>query len=318
MATADTSTPNTFTEVQTFDATSNRFNGSNVRIYRDYKPGDVGTRVPYGLWVQSDITAVLPGSDGITVGGDTAIVHTANTAAGSYVHDGGDNYRTNSIYQGLRSNANKSASGSQHCFTASGALTTEINEGYAELGMFQGLIRNNGHSNGLLSGCEVYVTDSNEAGTPTATRMTGLFAQVTKNASTNRFSYGAVINSAGSQYADAGVVIKGNWSNGISMGEGAYQNSAILLAQSHRITWSTTGAGSTSLTTNVNGMVQIRAGNGASSGFQVRHADDSVKFQVASYAADPIYLMFGGTLKQVLQGATNSGGGGYRMLIVAN
>ena len=64
-----------------------------------------------------------------------------------------------SIHWGVQSSTRKYKSGSAQCFTAVGGLYDEGNDGYNELGLFQGEATNLGSTHGTISGVEVLCKD---------------------------------------------------------------------------------------------------------------------------------------------------------------
>ena len=86
-----------------------------------------------------------------------------------------------SIWQGLFSFMNKTGDGSAHSFTSIGQLGVYGPGAYNELGLFQGEGTNLGSALGTMSGVEVLLKDSPDAGATTfSTKMQGIVGRIAK------------------------------------------------------------------------------------------------------------------------------------------
>lgn len=85
------------------------------------------------------------------------------------------------VFAGMFVTMTKSGDASGHCHTASGELGAIGAGGYNELGGFQGEFTNTGSTKGTISGVEVVVKDSPDAGvTKFDTRQTGVGSRIVK------------------------------------------------------------------------------------------------------------------------------------------
>lgn len=158
----------------------------------------------------------------------------------------------------------------------------------------------------------VHVSDATSAtGPSTGNNFTGYWAQADGDGvfSTAAFYASRSARSSGWNYVFYSTAICRNWmiyvSNPSAGGQGIYTE--------------TSGAAVTALEATTEGY-NTTSGNGPN-GLSVKSQNSGVvqsNFVVTSNADNPINVRVGGSLKQVTQGAADSGGAGFRLLRVAN
>lgn len=228
------------------------------------------------------------------------------------------------IWQGLFGFARKTGDGSGHNFTAIGELGATGPGGYNELGMFQGEATNTGSALGTISGVEMLIKDSPDSGTTTfSTKMQAVVGRIAKYNPTVRKSHNFFASSEGSQPPDAvlGVNPSGlaSWQRGFDFQGATFTTGQFGLAPNNTfLAWLRAG-GSASPVIGVNNSDAVFLAATNSTGVvNITDSAFATRLQVDNNATDAVLIWVGGVLKRVTEGASDSGGTGFRMLRVAN
>jgi hypothetical protein len=227
------------------------------------------------------------------------------------------------IWQGQFNYMRKTGDGSAHMYTAIGELGVYGPGGYSELGMYQGEMTNTGSALGTMSGVEMLLKDSPDGGTTTfSTKMQGVVSRIAKYNPTIRKSHSFYASCEGALPLTA--IIGGNpgglaaWERGFDFQGLNFTTGQFGLAPNNTfLGWLTAAGGSSSVlgvnaTNNVFLAATVPSGsvNITNSGFASRLTVDDQSDAVAIYV--------GGALRRVGVGAVDSGGSGFRQLIVLN
>lgn len=263
--------------------------------------------------------------------------------------------------QGWRAYVDKQNDGSAHCFTAAGVLGANGVDnakvganGYNELGGFQALLQNTGSSNGYISGVEVHVKDSADAGVNDyPTRMTGVASALAKYNASGLPAYNFhAVNEGAAGSLDLDSILfadhrnNGAWKRGIDLyDDGTWDFSTLIAMQikvGNKIRW-TNGTNHSAVYTNTNSKIVLDAAGGqvfvVDGGLLATPAiakDDDPNTGLLWNAADDFQIVSGGVariralnnnlqlalgagaLKTVTEGAADSGGAGFKLLRVPN
>jgi len=227
------------------------------------------------------------------------------------------------IWQGLYSFMEKTGDGSAHSFTAIGELGAYGAGGYNELGLCQGEGTNKGSALGTMSGVEMLLKDSPDAGVNTySTKMQAIVGRIAKYNPTVRKSYHFYGSSEGTQYTNGiiGVNPSGNkFQRGFDF-EGADFNSGQfgLAPNNTFLGWlNSTGSAKSILGLNSSNNTYLAFQSTSNKGVLSDHSFNSV-LEWDDNANDGVLIFVGGSVKRIGQGAIDSGGVGFRQLIVAN
>lgn len=130
------------------------------------------------------------------------------TATGNGVVNSGTE-TSSTIWQGLYAYMSKTGDGSAHCVTGIGQLGAVGVGGYNELGGFQAELTNVGSVLGTISGVEMLIKDSPDAGSTTySTKMQAIVGRIAKYNPTTRKSYNFYASSEGTRAPNA--ILGGN------------------------------------------------------------------------------------------------------------
>ena len=120
-----------------------------------------------------------------------------NNSGNGVVNSGAESSST--IWTGLYAYCGKSGDGSAHSFTCTGELKAFGAGGYNELGGFEGTLTNIGSNLGTMSGVEMLLQDSPNAGTTSFnTKMQAIVGRIAQFNGTTRKSYNFYASSEGS------------------------------------------------------------------------------------------------------------------------
>jgi hypothetical protein len=234
-------------------------------------------------------------------------------------------YFSDSIWMGLTAVAKKYNNGSGHCFTGIGELHAPNAAGYNELGGIQGTLTNMGSTNGNMSGFEWILKDSPDNGTNSyPTFMKPVISRAAQfNAGSTTRSFFA--SSEGSQNLANVLSLNpqstAKWVMGIDFTELANPFStgvAVALPNNSNISWTQSG-----------GLLVPVLGVGSIDQTYLRCAANNSVIQLQTFAGesglevdnnstDRVFVFVGGSLKRLLVGAADSGGTGFKQLVVAN
>jgi hypothetical protein len=291
--------------------------GWRFEVIKDSSPLNYAADTRAAMIVQQRDTQTLAAQQ--TVPG--AVFQFASTANG-VVNSGSE--LSESIWWGMLSTMTKTGDGSGHSFTATGQLGAVGVGGYNELGGFQGELTNTGSTKGTMSGVEMLLKDSPDAGvTSYDTKMFGVIGRIAKYNASSRLAIAFYGSNEGTQALDALLstnrtvsVTNNKWKVGINL-QGATFTTGYSLSQPNNVNIGWEDAGGTLrpiIGVNNSNITYIRPGsNAAYTSMQNFSGSEMVRVDSSS-----VWLYVGGTLKQVGEGAANSGGAGYKTLIVVN
>ncbi len=146
-------------------------------------------------------------------------------------------YYSESIWEGLLATMKKSGDGSGHAVTFIGELGNVGAGGYNELGGYQGTLTNISSTNGTMSGVEVLLKDSPDAGaTSFDTQMSAVIGRVAKySAGRVRRTQAFFASSEGTVTPDAVLAINGTptapngWRMGLDLSGGSFETGVAML-----------------------------------------------------------------------------------------
>jgi hypothetical protein len=227
------------------------------------------------------------------------------------------------IWQGLFSYMQKTGDGSAHTFTGIGELGAVGTGGYNELGLYQGELTNTGSALGTMSGVEMLLKDSPDAGVNTySTKMQAVVGRIAKYNPTTRKSYHFYASSEGTQNTNAilGLNPNGNkFQRGFDFEGANFSSGQFGLAPNNTfLAWLTAGGTAKpiigiSATDNT-----IIAPAGAGNKVSITNSALQSRLEVDSGPSDAVLVFVGGALKRVGQGLVDSAGAGFRLLNVPN
>jgi hypothetical protein len=245
------------------------------------------------------------------------------TSSGNGVVNAGTEL-SQSIWLGLQLSQTKTGDGSGHCATAIGELGSYGPGLYNELGMFQGTATNVGSQLGTMSGAEMLLRDSPDAGTTTySTRMDPFVARIGKYNATTRRSHGLLASSEGTLPPDTivGATTGGaGWKRAMDLsGVNITTGQVILSPNNTFLAWLMAGTGTA---------VPIFGVSAANNGFAAMPTNTTsfiisttsfaTRLEVDNNATNAVLIWVNGALKRVEVGAPDSDGVGFRSLRVAN
>lgn len=228
------------------------------------------------------------------------------------------------IWQGQFNYMSKTGDGSAHTFTAIGELKAVGPGGYNELGLFQGEGTNIASALGTMSGVEMLLKDSPDAGATTfSTKMQAVVGRIAKYNPTVRKSHNFYASCEGTQAIDA--ILGGNpgglasWLRGFDF---------------QGLTFTT---GQFGLAPNNTYLAWLRAGGVAAPIIGLNDVDDvfivastptnrvnigtsalATRLAVDQDASNAVLIWVNGSLKRVTEGAADSAGSGFKQLKVEN
>jgi len=232
---------------------------------------------------------------------------------------------SSTVWQGLYTFTEKLGDGSGHCFTALGELGAFGVGGYNELGLFQGEATNKGSTLGTLSGVEMLMKDSPDAGTNKySTKMQPIVSRIAKYHTTTRRSDSFFASSEGTQAPNS--ILAGDtgglasWQRGIDFqGLTFTSGQASLFPNNASQAWLDAGGSAVPIVTvSASNETLIAAGSASSSVKITTKNFARVNLQADTNANDAVLIFVGGALKRIGEGATDSAGAGFKNLIVAN
>lgn len=217
----------------------------------------------------------------------------------------------------------KTGDGSGHCFTGIGQLGPYGPGGYNELGGFQGTFTNIGSHKGTISGVEVGVVDSPDGGvTSYDTKMEAVVGRVAKFNPSSRLSTAFYASSEGSQPPNGVLMVNpqgANFIRGIDLKDGNFTSGqAVLLPNNTNLGWMLNSATPAPImfvdSTNA---IYIQMPT-SSTPVNIATNTSAVRLSVDNDPSNAVAMWLGGSLQRVTLGAPNSGGSGFRALIVPN
>jgi hypothetical protein len=289
-----------------------QFFGTTDSAPLDYSPGRAGF-----VWQHRDTASV--GTNELIPGAVFQF-----TMSGSGTVNAGARL-SQSISQGLYVFSRKTNDGSGHCFTAVGELGAYGSGLYNELGLFQGSAANTGSINGTMSGVEVLLSDSPNGGTNDyATQMTGVVSRLAVYNNNIYGQYNFMPSSEGDKAVQA--MLKPNingfaqWQRAFDLTGVTYTTGETMLSPNNTfVSWllstgaskailGISGADNTILSAPKAGAAVLLTTNTLSTALL---ADDDA-------SGNRVAIHVGGAIQRVGVGAANSGGAGFRALIVPN
>lgn len=228
------------------------------------------------------------------------------------------------IWQGQFNYMSKTGDGSAHTFTAIGELKAVGPGGYNELGLFQGEGTNIASALGTMSGVEMLLKDSPDAGATTfSTKMQAVVGRIAKYNPTVRKSHNFYASCEGTQAIDA--ILGGNpgglasWLRGFDFQGLTFTTGQFGLAPNNTyLAWlRTSGADAPIIGLNNTDDVFIAAAT-ATNRVNISNSAFATRLAVDQDATNAVLLWVNGALKRVTVGAADSGGAGFRQLIVPN
>ena len=228
------------------------------------------------------------------------------------------------IWMGLFAYMKKTGDGSGHTFTSIGELGAYGAGGYSELGLFEGEATNTGSLLGTISGVEILIKDSPDAGVNSySTKLSGVVSRVNKYNATVRKANNFLAESGGSQAPDAilGVSLGGSktWRRAFDFQGAIFSTGEVMLSPNNTfLSWLTTGAAAKPLIGLSSADNTVLAAPAAGKSIQLTTNTFSTGLLVTDDATNRVAIFVGGTLLTIGVGVANSGGAGNRALIVPN
>jgi hypothetical protein len=228
------------------------------------------------------------------------------------------------IWQGQYNFVRKTGDGSAHAFTAIGELGAVGPGGYNECGMFQGESTNTGSALGTISGVEMLIKDSPDAGATTfSTKMQAVVGRIAKYNPTVRKSYNFFASSEGALAPNA--ILGGNaaglatWQRGFDFEGLTFSSGQFGLAPNNTfLAWLRTGGAAAPVIGVNDADAVFLAATNSSGVVNITDSAFNVRFEVDNNATDAVLIWVNGALKRVTEGVADSGGAGFKLLRVAN
>lgn len=229
-----------------------------------------------------------------------------------------------SVWLGLQVSQSKSGDGSAHCVTAIGELGAVGPSGYSEVGLVQGTGTNIGSTLGTLSGVEMLLQDSPNAGVTSFSSVLNPFtSRIAKFHTTTRKSHSFYASSEGAQPPTS--VLGCNplglhqWQRGFDFRGATFTTGQFGLAPNNNfLAWERAGGAIASIlgVNNTDGVYLIAAAAGNK--VIIGTSTFASGIEVDDDPTDRAILFMGGQPRRVRVGIPGSGGLGSRMLIVDN
>ncbi len=247
--------------------------------------------------------------------------YTGNGTIGSYNGEP----QSLSFSAGLLSNTEKWGSGSGHAFTAN--VTVMNTTGYAEGGGFQGVVTNTSSFSGIINYLSLFEGIVKDSGL--ATHMSCAALRVVKDnlGSTGR-THAITVSGEGAGTIDAILALNPSLgaSNRFNIGfdltkANLVSGRVMAMPNNTSLAWARAdGSVVPSIFMDSSNILRLKSpGYGVYEGVSITGADDSIRLSVDNYSpSDPVAIFCGGALRRVSIGAPDSGGTGFRTLIVPN
>ena len=231
---------------------------------------------------------------------------------------------SSTIWMGQYVYHKKTGDGSAQQVTFVGELGPAGPGGYNEMGGFCGINTNFGSNKAYISGVEVAVLDSPDLGVHSYdTRLQAVVGRVSKYHSSMRNSACFYASSEGSQ--PVGSVLSCNpqglaqWFRGIDLKDATFTSGqACLFPNNTNLAWLTQ-------TGNPVPVLYLSGGNdvylsmsGSTTAVNITTNTAAIRLSVNNDPYNAVSIFVGGALQTIQAGAPNSGGMGYRQLIIPN
>jgi hypothetical protein len=230
-----------------------------------------------------------------------------------------------SIGWGLFSYMRKTGDGSGHCFTGVGEIGAYGPGLYNEGGLFQGTITNTGSVNGTISGVEVLLKDSADGGvTDYATQMTGVVSRLAVYNNNIYGQYNFMPSSEGDKAVQA--MLKPNingfaqWQRAFDLTGVTYTTGEIMLSPNNTfVSWLlSTGASKAILGVSGADNTIVSAPKAGAAVLLTTNTLSTALLADDDASGNRVAIYVGGAIQRIGVGAANSGGAGFRALIVPN